>query len=568
MIVSVVSGTYNRLDYLKHMVDSVRKSIGVGIPYEIVLVDGGSTDGTQDWCKSQPDVVLIEQYTLLGAVKAFNAGAYAARGKYVILANDDISFIDESILCALSFMEDNQDVGIGCFYQDRRGWQWHVEQMSAVTESGTPTTAYYGQVCIVRKWLGDRVGWWGDYLRTYGGDNELSCNVLELGYKILPIPCAKIHDYTPQDDLRTRNNEVKPVNNQHPDTYAWLQKWTRNGKLGPIVRSSPIVPNSDNKSIRVLYLPIYEPGHVLQKSTKHGLRDALARSCMVLELDYLAMDIGAVYDAACAFDPHLILTQLHSGDSIYHSMIVELRNMLDPAVMFVNWNGDYHPETLFSDAYILLMRRFDLVGVVTTSVEAPFDAAGIRWFYWQIGYEEASAKGSNATPVHDVLFLGNGYSKDRFQLASVLKGMRGINVGIYGSWPNNQASGSNLYDFDAGARLYSKCKIAIGDSQWPHAAGFVSNRLFQAMSAGAFLLHQHFDGMEELLGLRDGVNIAVWESLSDLENKIKYYLAHPDERRNIAEAGTRHIRSNHSFDNRVRELFEELAVVRSERIHA
>ena len=205
MEISVVTGTYNRLNYLKNMVESVRKSIGIGIPYEIVVVDGGSKDGTIDWCNKQFDIKFIQQGKLLGAVKAFNEGAYAAVGRYVILANDDIEFLDESILCALSFMQDNPTVGIGCFYQDRGNQPWYVDVMSAVLD-GKPVTTYYGQVCIVPKWLGDKVGWWGNYLHTYGGDNELSCNVIEQGYKIEPVPCAHIHDTVAADALRIVNN--------------------------------------------------------------------------------------------------------------------------------------------------------------------------------------------------------------------------------------------------------------------------------------------------------------------------------------------------------------------------
>ena len=101
IIISVVSGTYNRLKYLTQMVASVRLSVGVGIPYEIIIVDGGSTDGTIQWCRMQDDIVLIEQGKLLGAVKAFNAGFAIARGKYTIPANDDILFVNESIRCAI-----------------------------------------------------------------------------------------------------------------------------------------------------------------------------------------------------------------------------------------------------------------------------------------------------------------------------------------------------------------------------------------------------------------------------------------------------------------------------------
>jgi GT2 family glycosyltransferase len=105
------------------MVISIRQSLaGVyGLTYEVVLVDGGSNDTTQDWCKQQPDIRLIEHGELKGAVKAFNDGAYAAQGKYVIMANDDIEFVDNSILTAYVYMETHPNCGGGCFYQDTVG---------------------------------------------------------------------------------------------------------------------------------------------------------------------------------------------------------------------------------------------------------------------------------------------------------------------------------------------------------------------------------------------------------------------------------------------------------------
>jgi hypothetical protein len=501
--------------------------------------------------------VLIQHKKLLGAVKAFNDGARASKGRYVIMANDDIEFIDYSIMAAYSFMQDNLHLGIGCFYQDRNNMNWHVERMSAIV-SGRRSAVYYGQVCIIPRWLGDKVGWWGDYLHTYGGDNEMSCNVWELGYPVAPIPCAYIHDTTPLDELRIKNNADVLIQGKHPDTQAWIDKWRHDNVHGPIVKDKPDNPVYLGREYRIMYLPIYEPGHVIQYATKRGLKDALKRRGMVLEWDYMNQPITYLPDAACAFDPDLFIMQLHDADTINPDMIDRLKRQ-HPRAAFVNWNGDYHPETLLSGEYILLTRKFDLCGLVTTAVRSEYDGAGIKWFYWQIGYEEEIDPGRYNMPSHDVLFLANAYSQSRLDLAQSLRALPNVNVGIYGSWPKSiRADGQTLYDFDAGYDLYRKCKIAIGDSQWPYATGFVSNRLFQAMAAGAFVLHQQFNGMEELLGLVNGEHLVTWKSIHDLKSQVNYWLHSDNQRDIIAKAGQDYVLKHHSFDARVNELFERM----------
>jgi glycosyltransferase involved in cell wall biosynthesis len=550
--ISIVTGTYNRLKHLQNFVASVRKSIHLSVPYEIVIVDGGSTDGSIGWCERQRDIKLIQHGELLGAVKAFNDGARAAEGRYVIMANDDIEFVDYSIMAAYSFMQDNLHVGIGCFYQDRSNQSWHVEQMSGMV-NGRQTTVFYGQVCIIPRWLGDKVGWWGDYLRTYGGDNEMSCNVWELGYPVQPIPCAYIHDTTPRDELRFINNQSVMKRGKHPDTVAWIDKWPR----GPAIKHKPDKPKYLERKYRIMYLPIYEPGHSIQYTTKRGLREALKRKGMVLEWDYMK-SIVELSDAACAFDPDLFVMQLHDADTIQPHILDHLRHQ-HPNAVFVNWNGDYHPDTLMSSEYILLIEKFDLSGFVTTAVEPEYNRAGVNWFYWQIGYEKELNPGKYNLPSHDIVFLANGYSRARLQLARQLKSIPGIDLGFYGSWPKDiGASGQTLYDFDAGYDLYRKSKIAIGDSQWPNATGFVSNRLFQAMAAGVFVLHQRIRGMEKLLGIRDGEHLVIWDDFIDLKAQIEHWLPRDEERERIAKAGQNYVLTHHSFDARVEELFQRI----------
>ena len=569
IVLSYVTGTYNRLHSLQRMVQSVRESIGKGIPYEIVLVDGGSTDGTIEWCKAQPDIVLIEQGQLLGAIKAFNAGFRAARGTYVVAGNDDIVLIDETLVHAISFMQDNPNVGIGCFWQDRlpQG-PWHIEFMPAVVHN-RQTSVPYGQVCIIPRWLGEEVGWWGNTgARTYGGDNEMSCGVLERGYKVVPVgsydretgavPWAAIHDGKIEDELRTINSK----NSQ--DGNIWGQRWERyiDGKryAGPIVVEVPYKPNPIARRKRFLYLPIYEPGHDIQKTQKKGLREALARVGLVVEIDWMgvAQRNGIEYmrnyvmDVADCWKPDIMLFQVHSpgewNATTIHALKVEY-----PNAKLVNWNGDYHPDDLLSTANVEMAAAFDLQLVVTTKVAEPYRKAGVRWQYWQIGFEDSTAVPDANTPRHDVLFLGNGYSPERQRLGDFLRKLP-YNVGIYGSWGNGIANGFTLYNFDEGHKLYKGACVSIGDDQWS-APGFVSNRLFQAMApGGAVYMQQRVPALEQLLGLVDGVHYIAWDDLSDLRRKIDWAMQNEDKRKQIAAEGAKLMRERHSFDARVREL--------------
>jgi hypothetical protein len=560
------------------MVESARASLGpyLGLAHEFVLVDGGSRDGTQAWCVSQPDVRLIEHGKLLGAVKAFNDGAAAAKGNYVILANDDVEFHPDSIWLAWRHMQSHPDCGLGCFYQDREGKAWYVDVMPVVI-GGKQSTAYYGQVCIVPKWMGDMVGWWGDYLHTYGGDNEISSRVYELGYAITPVEGARIHDASPDDDLRRINNitggqDPKAVRGHHPDSWAWGRAWRsrpehlqyENGRnlVGAVVRTMPTVEREVPMKEMVLYLPIYEQGwEGVQHEQKRGLREALAEVAIVCEYDYVGEAArrgqpGMLHElnhlARQSFPPTLIVSQLHNGSLVSADDIRSLRDHL-PGVVWVNWNGDFWPENLLSPDGIALATAIDWQLTVNRSALERYRELGINAAYWQIGWEPDGV-GQPPGEAHDVVFLASGYSPARQGLVRQIRTW-GFDFALHGSgWPEGWSRGSCLYDFRTGCGIYQAAKISIGDSQWPDT-GFVSNRVFQALAAGgAMLAHQWFRGMEEL-GLVDGETCAVWKNAGELREKVDFYLQHPNERRQVAAAGEALALEKHSFTARVRELW-------------
>src|ERR1043166_1154904 len=60
-LVSVVIGTYNRIDFLKPTMETVRAELSDS-RHEIIVVDGGSDDGTIKWLVEQKDIISIIQH--------------------------------------------------------------------------------------------------------------------------------------------------------------------------------------------------------------------------------------------------------------------------------------------------------------------------------------------------------------------------------------------------------------------------------------------------------------------------------------------------------------------------
>lgn len=551
--ISIVTGTYNRVGHLQQMIASARAAIAPSLTYEIIVVDGGSPDETIQWCKQQPDVKLIEHGALLGGLKAFGDGARAASGSYVILANDDILFKPGSITRAYVHLQTHPTCGQVAFSDNRAapgyGTDYHV-QTSPVQIDGQVLNLPYAQVSMTRIWLGDDIGWWGDQHpvmgqgHTYGGDNFLSAGVWERGYTVDAVDGVTVDDLVADDLLRAMNTQAERA---RPAVYYKVYP------TPPVFNSKPLQVTFPDEQMRIMLLTLYEPGYGKYKA---GLRLALERIGQVWEVDYLNERYN-LPEMVAEWQPHLLLTQLHSAEAVTAEALAAARSWC-PSMTVVNWNGDVYADKLTSPAMLQLLRHVDLQLVVNHAVIPIYQRHGIRSAYWQVGYEPVRHDQLPAVAQHDIVWLANCYTDERRRLGDLLRAT-GYNVGLYGSsW--RVASGNTTYNFAAGAALYQSSKVAIGDNQYPNERGFVSNRIFEALGNGAFLLHQHVDGLEELTGLTSGQHYVEWHDADDLQNLLRYYLAprKAAERKRIAEAGQAFVREHHSFDARVRQLFEQI----------
>lgn len=96
-LVSVCIANYNGLDLLDACIASVRAQT-LGVETEIIIHDDASTDGSTDYIRERhPDVQLIESRANVGFCVANNRMAAIARGRYLLLLNNDATLLLDAL---------------------------------------------------------------------------------------------------------------------------------------------------------------------------------------------------------------------------------------------------------------------------------------------------------------------------------------------------------------------------------------------------------------------------------------------------------------------------------------
>ena len=95
MNISVIIPTFNRKETLKRAIQSVEMQSYT--PYEIIVIDDGSDDGTKEWLKDNfPNVKYIYQMNS-GVSSARNKGIKFARGDWIALLDSDDEWLPSKL---------------------------------------------------------------------------------------------------------------------------------------------------------------------------------------------------------------------------------------------------------------------------------------------------------------------------------------------------------------------------------------------------------------------------------------------------------------------------------------
>ncbi|OCT14002.1 glycosyl transferase family 2 [Paenibacillus pectinilyticus] len=108
-LTSIIIPTYNGLSLLRACVASIRKHTAV--PYEIIVVDNGSTDGTLAYCRRMK-LKLVAMPVNVGFPAACNYGLRFASGDVLMLLNNDTIVTPNWLPNLLNCLNSAEDVGM------------------------------------------------------------------------------------------------------------------------------------------------------------------------------------------------------------------------------------------------------------------------------------------------------------------------------------------------------------------------------------------------------------------------------------------------------------------------
>lgn len=173
---------------------------------------------------------------------------------------------------------------------------------------------------------------------------------------------------------------------------------------------------------------------------------------------------------------------------------------------------------------------------------------------------------------HDVVFVGaRGYHHEwsyRQQLINWLDETYGKRFAHYDHGHVPKMRGKNLND------LYANAKIVIGDTlckgfDYPY---YLSDRIFETIGRGGFIIHPYIKGLEDLFQLptlltMDGTMLNTKEAelitypygqFGYLKYVIDYYLQNEAEREEIRKRGHERVLADHTYFNRMESILQTI----------
>ena len=250
---SICIVSYQAKNFLRECLQSIYKYTGHSL--EIIVVDNGSQDGTQDLLRQEfPDVQLVENKTNLGYTFPMNRALRLSRGKYLLQLNPDTLVFPQSIDFLFEYMEENPKVGIcgpkvlnqdgslqkPCRRGESRPWavfsyfsglarlfpknRFFCEYLLTYLDEDqvSPVAGVSGSCMLIRRAVVDQIGYLDEKYFAYQEDADYCFRARQSGWQVVYYPKARITHYGGMGG--TRVQPFRSIYHWHRSYYLYYHK--------------------------------------------------------------------------------------------------------------------------------------------------------------------------------------------------------------------------------------------------------------------------------------------------------------------------------------------------------
>lgn len=217
---SIVLVCWNNKNYLEPCLRSLYAG-QIRAHFDVIIVDNGSTDGSQTMLREQfPAVQLIQNDHNVGLGKASNQGIEATCGRYVLLLNNDTLVNGPSLDAMLAFLDENQQAGAvggqilnpdGTVQSCYNNFSTLLEELLIATRLGeliaegypaimrddkVRAVGWISSACLMlRRMALDEIGLLDEEYFIYGDEADLQYRLKQAGWPIYYLPQTTIIHY-------------------------------------------------------------------------------------------------------------------------------------------------------------------------------------------------------------------------------------------------------------------------------------------------------------------------------------------------------------------------------------
>ena len=235
--VTVLVGTYNRLELLKRCVESVLRHDRER--YELIVADAGSTDGTLEFLESRPGLRVIRDPGRVGQARSLNQVAATVQTDYLCWLSDDNVLRNGALDCARSILDRDSRIGLVALkVKDITGPEVHRAYLGRVADSGILNV----NQGMLRTPLFKEIGGFDELLRDYYIDVDITTKVLLHGYDAVYSKAVLLDHYRDHDtpnwiDPDTRRQRLATNRAYYLLRYPELVKHHESYKKSPEILS-------------------------------------------------------------------------------------------------------------------------------------------------------------------------------------------------------------------------------------------------------------------------------------------------------------------------------------------